>query len=47
MIVMASAEEERAHEAMLAVMAKRGAPIWRELEREAAESAARLAPAAA
>ena len=32
----ASAEEERAHEAMLAVMAKRGQPIWRELERETA-----------
>ena len=38
------AEEERAHEAMLAVMAKRGQPIWRELERE---DAARAAPAAA
>jgi DNA polymerase-3 subunit epsilon len=46
-VVMASAEEERAHEAMLAVMAKRGAPLWRELEREAAANAARLAPAAA
>jgi DNA polymerase-3 subunit epsilon len=46
-VLAASAEEARAHEAMLAVMAKRGQPIWRELEREAAESAARLAPAAA
>jgi DNA polymerase III subunit epsilon len=46
-VVQASAEEARAHEAMLAVMAKRGQPIWRELEREGAEDAARLAPAAA
>ena len=30
------AEEESAHEAMLAAMAKRGQPIWRELERDAA-----------
>src|SRR5687768_3486658 len=35
-IVLATSEEERAHEAMLAVIAKRGPPIWRELEREAA-----------
>ncbi len=46
-VLAASAEELRAHEAMLAVMAKRGQPIWRELEREAAESEARRAPAAA
>jgi len=46
-VLAASAEEARAHEAMLAVMAKRGPPIWRELEREAAENAARRAPAAA
>jgi DNA polymerase-3 subunit epsilon len=43
-VVMASAEEERAHEAMLAVMAKRGAPLWRELEQ--ADRAARLESAA-
>ena len=43
-VVRATPEEERAHEAMLAVMAKRGQPIWRELERE---DAARAAPAAA
>ena len=43
-VVAATAEEERAHEAMLAVMAKKGGPIWRELERE---DMARAAPAAA
>jgi DNA polymerase-3 subunit epsilon len=43
-VLAATADEERAHEAMLAVMAKKGAPIWRELERE---HAARVAPAAA
>jgi DNA polymerase-3 subunit epsilon len=43
-VVKATPEEERAHEAMLAAMAKRGQPIWRELENE---SAARLASAAA
>jgi DNA polymerase-3 subunit epsilon len=43
-VVTATAEEERAHEALLAVMAKKGPPIWRELERE---DAARAAPAAA
>jgi DNA polymerase-3 subunit epsilon len=31
-VLAATPEEERAHEAMLAVMAKKGAPIWRELE---------------
>ena len=46
-VIAASAEEVRAHEAMLAAMAKRGQPIWRDLERETAESAARLSPAAA
>ena len=40
-VVRATPEEERAHEAMLAVMAKRGQPIWRELERE---DAARRGP---
>jgi DNA polymerase-3 subunit epsilon len=43
-VVTATAEEERAHEALLAVIAKKGPPIWRELERE---DAARAAPAAA
>src|SRR5262245_35408111 len=43
-VVAASPEEERAHEAMLALMAKKGQPIWRALEQEAA---ARAAPAAA
>jgi DNA polymerase-3 subunit epsilon len=33
-VIPASAEEEQAHEAMLAAMAKKGTPIWRELERE-------------
>jgi DNA polymerase-3 subunit epsilon len=31
-VLAATPEEERAHEAMLAVMAKRGQPIWREIE---------------
>jgi DNA polymerase-3 subunit epsilon len=31
-VLRATSEEERAHEAMLAAMAKRGQPIWRELE---------------
>src|SRR5687767_13695700 len=43
-VAAATAEEERAHEAMLTMMAKRGQPIWRGLERE---DAARAAPAAA
>jgi DNA polymerase-3 subunit epsilon len=46
-VIAASAEEVRAHEAMLSMMAKRGQPIWRDLERESAEDAARLSPAAA
>jgi DNA polymerase-3 subunit epsilon len=46
-VISASAEEVRAHEAMLSMMAKRGQPIWRDLERESAEDAARLSPAAA
>jgi DNA polymerase-3 subunit epsilon len=44
LVVTATAEEERALEAMLAVMATKGPPIWRELERE---DVARAAPAAA
>jgi DNA polymerase-3 subunit epsilon len=46
-VISAGAEEVRAHEAMLSMMAKRGQPIWRDLERESAEDAARLSPAAA
>jgi DNA polymerase III subunit epsilon len=46
-VIAASAEEARAHEAMLVTMAKRGQPIWREHEREVAADAARAAPAAA
>jgi DNA polymerase-3 subunit epsilon len=46
-VLAASAEEVRAHEAMLSMMAKRGQPVWRDLERETAEDAARLSPAAA
>ena len=46
-VLTASAEEVRAHEAMLSMMAKRGQPIWRDLERASAEDAARLSPAAA
>ncbi|HJR69214.1 MAG TPA: DNA polymerase III subunit epsilon [Gammaproteobacteria bacterium] len=42
-VVVATSEEERAHEAMLAVMAKKGAPIWRELEREDAAGSAQAA----
>jgi DNA polymerase-3 subunit epsilon len=44
-VIPATAEEVRAHEAMLAMMAKKAAPLWRELERE--EAAARAAAAAA
>jgi len=43
----ATPDELRAHEAMLAVMAKKGQPLWRDLEREVAEDIARAAPAAA
>jgi DNA polymerase-3 subunit epsilon len=34
-VLQATPEEERAHEAMLALMAKKGQPIWRDLEQEA------------
>ena len=37
-VLQATPEEERAHEAMLALMAKKGQPIWRDLEQEAAGS---------
>jgi DNA polymerase-3 subunit epsilon len=43
----ATAEEERAHAAMLATMAKRGEPIWSQLERAAAAESAAREPAAA
>jgi DNA polymerase-3 subunit epsilon len=44
----ATAEEEAAHAAMLAVMAKRGEPIWRQLERaQAAAAAGAAVPAVA
>src|SRR5262245_64396758 len=34
-VLTATPEEERAHQAMLALMAKKGQPIWRDLEQEA------------
>ena len=44
----ATADELAAHEAMLAAMAKRGPPIWREIEEQAAAAASSAAePAAA
>jgi DNA polymerase-3 subunit epsilon len=43
----ATAEEQRAHEAMLAAMAKRGEPLWRDLERAAAAESTPREPAAA
>ena len=46
-VAPASAEETRAHEAMLAAMAKKAQPIWRQLELEIAADVARAAPAAA
>jgi DNA polymerase-3 subunit epsilon len=46
-VVAPTSEEQRAHEAMLAMMAKRSQPIWRQLELEMAADAARAAPAAA
>jgi DNA polymerase-3 subunit epsilon len=44
-VVRATAEEEAAHAALLAVMAKKGEPIWRQLER--AEAMAAAVPAVA
>jgi DNA polymerase-3 subunit epsilon len=46
-IVRATAEEEAAHAAMLAVIAKRGEPVWRALERAEALEAAGPEPAVA
>jgi DNA polymerase III subunit epsilon len=45
-VVRATAEEEAAHAALLAVIAKRGEPIWRQLERAEALQAAAPAVAA-
>jgi hypothetical protein len=46
-VQLATDEEQRAHEAFLALMAKRGKPIWRELEQQAADAARAAEPAAA
>ena len=46
-VQMATAEEQRAHEALLAAMAKRGTPIWQQLELEAADAGRAAEPAAA
>jgi DNA polymerase-3 subunit epsilon len=46
-VQLATAEELRAHEAFLATMAKRGKPIWLELEQQAADAARAVEPAAA
>jgi DNA polymerase-3 subunit epsilon len=46
-VLRATPDEERAHETMMAAMARKGQPIWRELERDDAAAAARAAPAAA
>jgi DNA polymerase-3 subunit epsilon len=46
-VVTATAEELRAHEAMLGVMAKKAPPIWRQLELEMAADTLRPASAAA
>jgi len=42
-VIAASADEQRAHEAMLAVMAKKAQPIWLELDRAAAEHSTQAA----
>ncbi len=46
-VLPATAEEEAAHAAMLALMAKKGEPIWRQLERAEAQETAHSAAAAA
>ena len=46
-IVHATAEEEAAHAAMLTVIAKRGEPIWRQLERAEAMQSTAAEPAVA
>ena len=47
-VQVATADEQRAHEVLLAAMAKRGKPIWHELDQQQAAEAARAAePAAA
>jgi DNA polymerase III subunit epsilon len=47
LVPTATVEELAAHEAMLATMAKRGPPIWRELEEQAAAASSAAEPAAA
>jgi len=42
-VQLATAEEQQAHEAMLTVMAKRGQPLWREVDAEAAAEPAAAA----
>jgi DNA polymerase III subunit epsilon len=46
-VQQATADEQRAHEALLAAMAKRGTPIWRDFEPQADAAALAAAPAAA
>ena len=46
-VQLATAEEQCAHEVLLAAMTKRGPPIWRELEQQAADAARAVEPAAA
>ncbi len=46
-VVRATPEEEAAHAALLAVMAKRGEPIWRQLERAEAMRSTAAEPAVA
>jgi DNA polymerase-3 subunit epsilon len=46
-VQLATDEELRAHEVLLAAMAKRGKPIWRELDQQAADAARAAEPAAA
>src|SRR5947207_7354977 len=46
-VQLATDEEQRGHETLLAAMAKRGTPIWRELDQQAADAARATEPAAA
>jgi DNA polymerase-3 subunit epsilon len=46
-VLLASSEEQQAHEAMLAAMTKRGRPLWRDLEAPAAVESRSALPAAA
>ena len=45
-VPQATADEQRAHEALLAAIGKRGTPLWRELDQQVAD-VARATPAAA